>query len=164
MRAITLYQPWAFLIALLLKRFETRSWAVKMGKDWDGTIAIHAGADRSNWNALQHELRHYRSGKYTSGNGSLADIYWQYQTGMLPNGLRLNEPMPFSGVLCICKIVDCIEMTPEFIAQQTREERAVGGWEPGRFAWQLEMVEVFKQPIPAKGGQGIWHWKREGVA
>lgn len=156
MRAITLYQPWALLIALLLKRFETRHWATA----WRGNIAIHAGAERSDWNALQRELNHYRSGKYTSGNGSLADIYYQYQTGLLPNGLALNEPMPFSAVLCICKIADCIEMTPAFIAQQTREERAVGGWVPGRFAWQLEMVEVFPQPIPAKGGQGIWHWNR----
>jgi len=160
MRAITLYQPWAMLIALLLKCFETRHWATT----WRGEIAIHAGMARTDWNELQRELAHYRNGKYTSGNGSLADIYYQYQTGLLPAGLRLNEPMPFGAVLCIAKIVDCIPMTPEFIAAQTREERAVGGWAPGRFAWQLDVKEVFDPPIPAKGGQGIWHWKRDGVA
>jgi len=159
MRAITLYQPWATLIALGLKRFETRHWATT----WRGEIAIHAGAARTDWNKLQRELAHYRSGQYTCGNGSLADVYFRYQTGLLPNGLRLNEPMPFSAVLCIVKIVDCIPMTPDFIIGQTREERAVGGWAPGRYAWQLEMVEQFAQPIPAKGGQGIWHWTR-GVA
>ena len=160
MRAITLYQPWALLIALLLKRFETRSWATQ----YRGEIAIHAGAERSYWNELERELKGYRNGKYTGGNGSLADLYWQYQSGGLPGGERLNEPMVFGAVMCIVKVVDCIPMTRDFIGQQTPSERAFGGWSAGRFAWKLEMVEVFKQPIPAKGGQGIWHWKREGVA
>ena len=156
MRAITLYQPWATLIALRLKRFETRHWATT----WRGEIAIHAGAARTDWNDLQRELDGYRNGKYTSGNGSLADIYWQYLTGLLPAGGSLNEALPFSAVVCVANIVDCIQMTPAFIAQQTREERAVGGWAAGRFAWQLEVKEVFNPPIPAKGMQGMWDWKR----
>ncbi len=38
-RAITLWQPWASLIALHLKRFETRSWA----PTYRGPLLIHAG-------------------------------------------------------------------------------------------------------------------------
>lgn len=39
MKAITIKQPWATLIALGEKRFETRSWQTK----YRGPIAIHAG-------------------------------------------------------------------------------------------------------------------------
>lgn len=39
MKAITIIQPWATLIAIGAKRFETRSWATTHR----GPIAIHAG-------------------------------------------------------------------------------------------------------------------------
>ena len=48
MRALTLYQPWATLIAEGYKHFETRSWrppAVRMGE----RIAIHAGKVTDTW-------------------------------------------------------------------------------------------------------------------
>ena len=38
MKAFTLTQPWASLIALLLKTFETRSWKTK----YRGPLLIHA--------------------------------------------------------------------------------------------------------------------------
>ena len=48
MRALTLYQPWAILIAELLKHFETRRWRppeVQIGQ----RIAIHAGKVADAW-------------------------------------------------------------------------------------------------------------------
>ncbi|MDX5091650.1 ASCH domain-containing protein, partial [Lactobacillus crispatus] len=39
MKAITIHQPWATLIALGEKQFETRSWETK----YRGPLAIHAG-------------------------------------------------------------------------------------------------------------------------
>lgn len=42
MKALTLYQPWATLVALGVKTIETRSWATK----YRGPLAIHAGARR----------------------------------------------------------------------------------------------------------------------
>ncbi len=38
MKAITLWQPWASLIAIGAKKIETRSWATK----YRGPLAIHA--------------------------------------------------------------------------------------------------------------------------
>ena len=43
MKALTLHQPWASLIAAGYKFYETRSWAAPPA-DWGTTIAIHAGA------------------------------------------------------------------------------------------------------------------------
>ena len=49
MKAITLHQPWATLIALGLKTMETRSWSTK----YRGPIAIHAGK------TIDHEVAEY---------------------------------------------------------------------------------------------------------
>lgn len=42
MKALTLWQPWASLIALGEKRYETRSWATS----YRGLLAIHASAPK----------------------------------------------------------------------------------------------------------------------
>lgn len=42
MRALTLHQPWATLVAIGAKRVETRSWATT----YRGPVAIHAGRHR----------------------------------------------------------------------------------------------------------------------
>ena len=47
MKAITIWQPWASLLACGGKRFETRSWATS----YRGPIAIHA-AKKSVFDAL----------------------------------------------------------------------------------------------------------------
>lgn len=41
MKAITLMQPWATLVAIGAKRLETRSWST----NYRGPLAIHAGAN-----------------------------------------------------------------------------------------------------------------------
>jgi activating signal cointegrator 1 len=50
MKAITIIQPWATLIALGEKKFETRSWATKHR----GPLAIHAGK-KIDKEVCQHE-------------------------------------------------------------------------------------------------------------
>jgi len=43
LKAITILQPWASLIACGAKQIETRSWATK----YRGQLAIHAGKQKS---------------------------------------------------------------------------------------------------------------------
>jgi hypothetical protein len=40
----------------------------------------------------------------------------------------------------------------------TLEERAFGDYRPGRYAWLLEQPLRFRQPIPVKGGLGVWDY------
>ena len=42
MKALTLYQPWATLVAIGAKKIETRSWSTP----YRGPLAIHAGKCR----------------------------------------------------------------------------------------------------------------------
>ena len=64
--------------------------------------------------------------------------------------------LPVGCAICVVDLVDCIEMTPEFIAQQSPTELAVGDWQPGRFAWKLENPREL-DPVKLLGKQGIWN-------
>lgn len=63
-------------------------------------------------------------------------------------------------IICKCLLKDCIYMTEEFInnIKKRPEEYNFGRYEVGRFAWQLEVIEVLKEPIYAKGQLGIWNF------
>lgn len=50
MKALTIYQPWATLIAIGAKHIETRSWSTK----YRGPLAVHAGK------VLDHEVYGFR--------------------------------------------------------------------------------------------------------
>lgn len=39
-------------------------------------------------------------------------------------------------------------------------ERPYGDFTPGRFAWLLDNIEVLAEPIPARGLQKLWEWSR----
>ncbi len=63
-------------------------------------------------------------------------------------------------ILCKCRLVDCIEMDEEFISYINNEttEYFYGHYALGRYAWQLELIEVLETPIKTKGQLGIWNY------
>ena len=58
MKALTIWQPWASLIAGGAKQYETRSWATQ----YRGPIAIHAAARYTRKWDLPVDLGHRHSG------------------------------------------------------------------------------------------------------
>lgn len=137
-KAITLWQPWASLVALGYKKIETRSWRT----DYRGPLAIHAAAKRTKEGqaACYHNLVVF---------GIMQD-----------NGLDLYD-MPYGSIIATCNLVDCVEITPAFAENLTPEERALGDYTPGRYAWILRDVRELPKPIRAKGRQRLWNWQQE---
>jgi hypothetical protein len=133
LKAISLWQPWATLIALGHKRFETRSW----GTSYRGPIAIHAA---------KRQLA-----------GDDCYILDELSTA---HGLKLpfNEDLPFGAVVATATLADVLLMTPDLIQEQTALELDLGNWQPGRYAWRLEDVRRLGHPQPARGSQGLWNW------
>ena len=91
MKALTLYQPWATLVAIGAKKIETRSWPTK----YRGTIAIHAG--------LNKRYCGMKSKDYICGNEPFNDVLkaaWD----------RLHDPldfMPLGAVVAVCDVEGC---------------------------------------------------------
>ena len=38
-------------------------------------------------------------------------------------------------------------------------EAMLGFYGPGRVSWKTKMLQVFDDPIPVKGHQGLWNWE-----
>lgn len=59
------------------------------------------------------------------------------------------------------EIIDCIEVTKEFENKLMKENGQVYGMTVGRggYAWKLENVIKYENPIPAKGKLGLWEYK-----
>lgn len=61
-------------------------------------------------------------------------------------------------IIAKARLVDCIKMTPEFIAGISDVEKKCGFYSPGRVAWILEDVEPIED-IRAKGSLGLWEYE-----
>ena len=72
---------------------------------------------------------------------------------------RARELFPLGCVLATANLVECIKITPEFVATLSPDELALGDYTLGRYAWKLADVKQFQAPIPARGQQGLWEWE-----
>ena len=66
----------------------------------------------------------------------------------------------YGAVVGTVEIVDCVPVE-EIIPTLTEQERALGDYSAGRFAWVLKNPVAFSTPVPAKGKQGWWNWDGE---
>lgn len=70
--------------------------------------------------------------------------------------------LSFGKIICKCNLVDCIEMTDEWINKiktEQSKEYICGIYEKGRYAWILENIEPLETPITVKGHLGIWNYE-----
>lgn len=136
MKALTLTQPWASLVALGEKKIETRSWYTS----YRGPLAIHSAIGFPGWAKLECFEPPF----------SVVLSRWHYSPDNLPRGL----------VLCSTTLEDCLETRSLDLGQLLPNERAFGNFDYGRFAWMLGPVQkVFDPGIYAKGHLGLWNWE-----
>ena|ERR1700679_2578027 len=138
MKALTLWQPWASLIAMGEKKVETRCWQTK----YRGPLAIHAAA---------------KSPPEWLGRSRLSSEFASASRLCLP--ARVRRKLPAGVVLCVVHLID-IQEAALVAADLTPQERIFGNYQAGRYAWFLELVEVFPDPVPAKGNRLLWEWHR----
>lgn len=155
MKAITILQPWASLIACGAKKIETRSWATK----YRGSIAIHAGK------GMQFAD--------LSARDPFFPVLWNAEQIKMTHKQRVKT-LPYGKVIAIADLVDCVLMDAFNFGTDGKvngvwlvngdciegNELAFGNYEPGRYAWILDNVRRI-EPVPAKGMQRLWEW--EGV-
>lgn len=137
MKALSLWQPWATLIAIGAKQYETRHWSTS----YRGLLAIHAAKRPPKQSEITDDI----------------------SAALLRHGERLDR-LPLGAVLCIVRLTDVVpvEQVLEMAQADWRiknEEIHFGNYAPGRFAWRLEVVRVAPDPIPARGAQGLWTWQ-----
>lgn len=150
MKAITIKQPWATLIALGEKKFETRSWSTKHR----GDLAIHAGK-KVDKEACQEETIKAALAKhgYTAENLPTGAVI---ATVQLAGSYRIYDTAD-NGV----HIVRCSNDKYDFekVEYIRKPEIDFGYYSEGRYAWELTDVRRLLEPIPAKGQLSLWNWE-----
>lgn len=172
MKAITLWQPWASLLACGAKKYETRSWSTK----YRGPIAIHAG--KFGYGPYACEL----SIGFTD---TVINALWPGTTD--PYAIVDNwDEFPKGEIIATAELVNCWHIVvnpgtnidiakhipigaesmtndkhdPHFADYfvPTEQEMLFGDWTPGRYAWEFANMKIIQNPIPFKGKQGLWNW------
>lgn len=152
MKAITIRQPWASLIAFGDKIYETRSWPTK----YRGPIAIHAGKNLDK-DAFRYLIT------------PLATMEQLQKCGITPYTV---DDLPYGAVIAMADLVEVwqiLHRAGDIIAvstsggdslfMPTEKEKAFGHWGNGSYAWELRNIRVLSKPIPAKGKQSLWEWE-----
>lgn len=184
MKALTIHQPWASLIAAGVKTIETRSWSTRHR----GPLAIHAGKARPECTQWEDgpfdDIGPHQFGGWVNDDGHLVeDPWWLSLAPMHREYIR----MPLGAVTAVANLVDVVPMIegadeppetggfvyvdPDFIQlhadrddsapEYLEVERDLGNYRSGDFAWILAESLPLGDPVPAKGRQGLWEW--EGV-
>ncbi len=133
MKALTVWQPWATLIALEAKQYETRSWT----SNHRGLLAIHAAENKRAYDLYHTEPFH----------AILEDA-----------GYSGPQWLPYGKIIAICNLSATIQITYTYTTGLSLQELAFGDFTPGRYAWSLQNIQRLEIPILVRGKQGLWIW------
>ncbi len=164
MRAITVRQPWASLIAAGAKTIETRPRPTKHR----GLVLIHAGArlytaadkhaDRGLWYAAHSHLDLERNnGVYLLPYGSIV------ATAQLVDCVPIVEDRgahftPFNGPSDPSVIITTGERARLWVGRDSTDltdQVRYGDYTPGRYGLVLNDVRQLAEPVPCRGQQAV---------
>lgn len=166
MKALTLHQPWASLIALGAKTIETRSWSTP----YRGRLAVHAGAKRP-----RHmlEVGGFRCAEFSDTTPYVA------HEGVV-------QALPLGAIVATCDLLDVVPMVhstqprnghclvvgpgsmilhddPQQVGSNVSDQRPYGDFTPGRYAWLLGDVKPTTERCPACWGSGQFDHHERGT-
>lgn len=156
MKAISLWQPWAQLVAIGAKRIETRHWPTNIR----GAIAIHAA-------------------KKSTGELRALSLRQPFRDALYPgDSIGWAGPLPLGAIVAVADLYTCAPIVHPGGAAGARqsvldplalrpEEKAFGNYdlsEGPRYAWGLRNVQALPEPIPFKGAQGFFDVPDELIA
>jgi hypothetical protein len=143
-KALSLRQPWATLVAIGAKQIETRSWSTTHR----GIIAIHAATKFPRaCRTLAHETEPFRS---------------VISHAALPG--EWEEHLPLGAILATARLEHCYRFdkhpAPRVASySDAPHELVFGDFSPGRFGFVLRDLVILLAPIPARGALGLWEWQ-----
>ena len=131
MKALTLTEPWATLVMLGAKRYETRSWNTR----YRGQLIIHAakGFPKRARELINEE---------------------PFQAAL--DGYGVHKPFQLGHVLGSVQLLD-ICPTEDFEGWPSDDwEIACGDFHPGRWAWKLSNPIWLPTSLHRRGSLGLW--------
>lgn len=138
MKALSIWQPWAQLVAIGAKRIETRHWSTRHS----GWIAVHAA---KRWTREERDIVTYDPFAEALQRG-----------GYDPR----DRELPLGAVVAVAQLIDCVTTDAVLRAVDAGidllpDELEFGNYEPGRFGWVLKDVTAIES-VPCRGQQGLY--------
>jgi hypothetical protein len=135
MKCLSLWQPYASLIAYGFKKVETRDAYAARWSTFRGPLLIHAAKrwtreERETWDAFRRT--------------------WPDLAAVMPLEL------PLGAIVAVVYVDEVRVMDAEWCALQTAMELDFGGWGPGRVGIRMPHVERLDPPIACVGHQGMF--------
>ena len=158
MKAISLHQPWASLLAHGLKLCETRAWPIFHR----GPLLIHAA---KRWTPEQAETclglffrRRLESvGVVFTAVEAEARAGWNLPLGKIVGRVDVTDCFATADVgMGLTAGVSIRAGDGYRILDIGMAEHALGDFSPGRFAWLCANAHAFAVPVPCAGRQGLF--------
>lgn len=155
MKALTLTQPYATLVAIGAKKIETRSWST----NYRGRLAIHAAKGLA-------PVGGKKGFEALCGMEPFCSVLNEHGRQWLTDNPNISDlldcpPVPFGAIIATVTLATVIPITQFMINKMSDQEIAFGDYAVGRFAWVLRDVEILARPVRSKGALGLWEWKGE---
>lgn len=164
-KALSMWQPWASLVGLEAKRYETSSWSTH----YRGKLLI-CSAKKLDLGSL----RLLREEPFQLGLGRGCEFrqvmiggeYYPDEPSIYCGDCNLGaekhrnqigaRDLPYGEAIAIVDLVDVIPTGAMTRVGFGRYEVHYGDFRPGRFAWQLENVRPFPPGVKVRGAQGLF--------
>lgn len=146
MKAITLSQPWATLVAIGAKQIETRSWSTS----YRGPIAIHAGKGLEPVNGKTG----LRALCFSNPFLKVLVDHGIHVPGLL-EAKTFARVFPFGAIIAIAELHD-VRKTSYIADAISQQELAFGDYGAGRYAWLLRNVQRLPTAVECRGALSLW--------
>lgn len=141
MKALTLWQPYATLIAFGAKKVETRGWAPP--DPGPSYLAIHAAGSHTPAAEIDAAMRIPAIERFLSAL-------------QITTGNRTGANMPQGAIVAVVELLGA--KRSEVLRQTlTMNELQMGNYEDGRYGWILGEVFRLPRPVHCRGFQKIWN-------
>ncbi|MEL6614044.1 MAG: hypothetical protein AAFQ53_18260 [Bacteroidota bacterium] len=171
--ALSLWQPWASLMASGHKSIETRSWythhrglvAICAAKRWTLDQAEYLGDPRFR-KALANPLIggpgvENPATPIRITQGELKPL----ANRRIPRRADGSHLLPLGCVVAVARLVHVFSTDHRYTVNALhRDERAFGNYQPGRFGWAFEEILPLAKPLPWRGEQGLFEIPAAPVA
>lgn len=149
MKAITIHQPGASLLAHGIKKFETRAWPVP-SKLLGQCVAIHAAKTKQGMKGVSPEtLMEYGMPDYRKAPIPFGAIIGY---GRIIRSQKIFSRFPSEGGH---RMIFEGKESPESMFISGKEE-SLGDWSIGRYVWLFEDVYLFPKPLLCRGYHKFW--------
>jgi len=151
--ALTIWQPWASLIAANAKPYEWRGWEAPrrfIGR----RIAIHAGARKVKREEIADLIL------YLQHNGAAGtSLIVAKALPLLERWHTSPGSLPLSSVLCTA-VLGVPITAGQYAARHGMTAADSDRIDHTKWGWPLTEIEVLEPFVPATGAQGFWNWTR----